>query len=270
MTNPSLENALLGLVDQLRSVGLNEGDCVLVHSNTDSLAKLDDEIAVDPFLGMKVLREALLRAVGENGTVIVPTFTFSFCQGRFYDPLKRSSEVGLFSNFFMKSEGAIRSHHPIFSFSATGREAAELMNDVPSTAYGKGSVFDRFRQLNGKILFFNVPFQCCTFVHHIEEMHGVDYRYMKKFEGKIRVDGEYFDCVAEFFVRDLERDVKSGFESFEIKIRDKGIIRYEETCTGRIGLCSSQNLFEFGIRVLDSHPHIFLAQPPLENNQDHG
>ena len=100
MTNKRAEDISPILACEINKIGIRPGDCVLVHSDTDGLAQLDPEIAENPFLGFDVLKRALLDVVGPDGTIIVPTFTYSFCDGKYFDPQKRSSEVGLFSNFF--------------------------------------------------------------------------------------------------------------------------------------------------------------------------
>jgi aminoglycoside 3-N-acetyltransferase len=257
------DDAVKCIIDGLHSAGVLLGDVVLVHSDTDILGPLLDQS--EPVERFRVLETALLESVGPEGTILVPTFTYSFCRGRSFDPERRNSATGMFTNYFRRRENAYRSLHPVFSFAAIGAKAKELTENVSKYGFGAGSVFDRLVTEDAKVVCFNVPFQqCCTFVHYIEEMHGVDYRYMKTFKGKIILGGEETEAEAVNYVRDLDRNVNSNFDAFADLLAVHKILRSAPILGGNIYLYTCRETFELGKKALTEKPYILLAAAPDE------
>lgn len=257
----NFDQAVDHLVSSLTSLGVEHGDTLLVHSDTDILASLLP--GADTLECFRLLETALTKSVGQGGTILVPTFTYSFCHGRSFDPAKRNSATGLFTNYFRRRENSYRSHHPVFSFAAMGAKAREMTENVSESGFGIGSVFDRMMKIGGKIVCFNVRFQeCCTFVHHIEEMHGVDYRYFKTFEGKMILDRIEQNVRAVNYVRDLDRDVNSDFDRFAELLENQKVLTSAPISGGKILLYPCRETFELGIAAIKEHPYFLLAAPP--------
>jgi aminoglycoside 3-N-acetyltransferase len=244
----------------LAQVGSSAGRTLLVHSNTDVL----DELMPDEDLVTRLgeFEGALRASIGTAGTLVVPTFTYGFCRGRPFDPDRTNSHVGLFTNYLRRRPDALRSRHPIFSFAAVGANTSALLADVPETAFGPDSVFDRLRALDALIVFFNCSFTSCTYVHHIEQLYGVGYRYEKIFRAPIIENGRARDGQATFFVRDLDRDVVNGFDRFSAGIAASGLLRTAKLGSGKVSAVGAQALFAAGTRALQAEPYIFLAHPP--------
>ena len=129
------EYKVCDLLDALRELGIRRGDTICVHSQIYSLGKAG--MLRNDYLNMilKVLKEA----VGENGTIIMPAFSYSFCDKQIFDVQESKSTVGILTEFFRNSEGVSRTVHPIFSFSVWGRRKKEFLNigldAFPWTAY---------------------------------------------------------------------------------------------------------------------------------------
>ena len=73
---------------------------------------------------------------------------------------------------FRRREGTLRSLHPTHPVLAFGKDAQWLVAEHDRCLYpcGPGSPFDKFRQLKGKILFFDVSFGAITFFHYVEDL----------------------------------------------------------------------------------------------------
>ena len=70
------------------------------------------------------LLEVLVHAVGKTGTLFVPTCTpREGAPKPPFDPAESVSEAGDFSEFFRRSPGVLRSHHPTHSVAAIGPAA---------------------------------------------------------------------------------------------------------------------------------------------------
>jgi aminoglycoside 3-N-acetyltransferase len=154
----------------LRKLGLSESDTLLVHSN------------FDPHSGFKGtpadLADALATFVGDKGNLLMVSIPF---RGSAYDHLalnktfdvrKTISMMGLVTEMFRRRPGTLRSLHPTHPVLASGKDAAWLIADHERCMYpcGPGTPFDKFAQLGGKILFFDVGFGAITFFHHVEHL----------------------------------------------------------------------------------------------------
>jgi aminoglycoside N3'-acetyltransferase len=144
-----------------------------------------------------------------------------------------------------------------------GLDAPILLAGVPESAFGPDSVFDRLYRRDALILFFNCTFSSsCTFVHYIEQKHGVDYRYEKLFHGPVVENGQTRETQASFFARDLDRGVVNDFDRFSDRLEADGLLQTRPLGSGKIRGIGMQKLFEAGFRALDEEPYIFLAHPP--------
>ena len=65
------------IVYALRNVGLEKGDSVFIHSNLGFFGKMKDATVSDDYNNF--FKNAIFEIIGENGTLITPTFSFSFC-----------------------------------------------------------------------------------------------------------------------------------------------------------------------------------------------
>jgi aminoglycoside 3-N-acetyltransferase len=187
-------------VSCVKALGIGPADIVMVHSNVSRLLKMPTEPGGLPFF-----RDALL-AAAPDGTIVVPTFSYRFCQSGVYDAAKTPSEVGLFTEFFRRDQRAVRSSHPIFSVAAIGADVDYVCRHLSNSSYGAGSVFERLYAADAKLLHFDVPLaDACTFGHFPEQKIGLPYRYSKFFHGVSTVDGKPMEGDWEFYVRAIER-----------------------------------------------------------------
>lgn len=186
-------------------------------------------------LGQMVV-DAVFDVIGEDGTFVVPTFSYSFTKGQDFDPAQTPSVCGMLTDYVMHNEHALRSHHPDFSVAAIGVRAEELTNNVPANAFGADSFFERFEKLDGKICNFNFD-AGSTFVHYVERTINVPYRYDKKFYGTIIVDGVNKPSHSINFVHDLHAPMLvAAFEPFHERAVETGIATV--TPVGRGNVCT--------------------------------
>ena len=79
------------LTADLRRLGVNAGDLVMVHSSLRSLGMVDE--------GAQTVVDAFLDVLGPLGTLVGPSFTFGSVGSRsfVFDVLKTPSEMGAVS-----------------------------------------------------------------------------------------------------------------------------------------------------------------------------
>jgi aminoglycoside 3-N-acetyltransferase len=153
----------------IASLGVQPGDAVMVHSGfapTSGFAGTPGDVI-----------EVLLRAVGPAGHLLMLSIPYrGSSQGYaesdpLFDVRRTPSKVGVVSELFRRRPGVLRSLSPLHPVAVHGPLAAWLVadHDAALRSCGKGTPFERFLSLNGKLLFFDAPYQSMTFMHYIED-----------------------------------------------------------------------------------------------------
>jgi aminoglycoside 3-N-acetyltransferase len=172
-------------IDQIREayqkIGIKKGQVVLVKTD---LRPLGPYIEPQRSKVLKAHLEVLSDLVDLNiGTIVVSTASDSLCNtAKVFDIKNTPSERGVLTEFIRKQEGAIRSFHPFISYTALGAKADYICNNVSRQGYGMESPKARMLELGARYLSIGLtPNWTCTFVHHVEMLMGVPYRYSKEF-----------------------------------------------------------------------------------------
>jgi aminoglycoside 3-N-acetyltransferase len=137
------------LRDQLRALGVRPGDLLAVKASLGSLGPVRG--------GPGALLDALLDAVGAEGTVVTLAFVESFPlplsgeHARRVTDERTPSYAGALANAMVGHSRMHRSRHPIQKFAAVGRLARELMSEH-TPASGAYDVLRRMAELGGKHL----------------------------------------------------------------------------------------------------------------------
>lgn len=209
------------LRNALKSVGLEDGDSVFVHSSLYRLGRIEG-VEIDEM--PEVVTDILLDILGPNGGIYVPTFTFSFCDGEPFDIRSTPSEMGVLSEYIRQHKDSIRSPHPMQSIAGIGYRAEETCKRDTRTAYSADGPIEHLYDRGAKVLCLGVPFMSSP-LHYVEEQCEVPYRYWKEFEGEYTDrSGKTRVATYEMYVRDLDLDptveediVKDNMSEDEIK-----------------------------------------------------
>ncbi len=245
-------------VRELSAIGLDRGDAVFVHSDVSVFGRLR---AGSRSTLMESMCEALRTSVGESGTIIMPTFTYSFCEGEVFDPVNSTSTVGSLTEYFRRQPGVARSMHPIFSAAVSGN-AREWFSDVGPDSFDDNSIFGKLQERDGKLLFLGAPFQSCTFLHRVEQAYPVPYRYIKEFVGVIRDGDQDRRSTCTYLVRPLDRSVHFDVSRLEKRLIERGVMREARLGEGRLLLVESRALFDEATELLGEDIHGLLAGAP--------
>jgi aminoglycoside 3-N-acetyltransferase len=245
------------VTEALLSVGVRPGSVALVHPDAIVAAQFpatsdqdDSNRRLDLLIG------AIEKAIGRDGTLIIPTFTYSFTKGEAFDLCLTPSAVGMVSERFRMRPAVRRTPDPIFSLACKGPRAEELCAIPIEECFGPNSAFAALHRMNAHI----VDLGCSlsrggTFVHYVETMHGVDYRYKKSFSGKmIASDGQTAECSVIYNVRDLKRRSGGDLRGLEKRLAQEGRSRTTQIGKSRITAMTANDLFDTAWRMLDEDP----------------
>ena len=208
----------------------------------------------------------LLNFYFKSHTLVVPTFTYSFCKNGIFDKDISNSEVGIFTEYFRNQKNVIRSNHPIFSVSSIGPNSQLFKDNLSCSSTGNGSIFERLKVFDAYILFIGAKFiESCTFLHYIEQCKRIEYRYSKYFKGKVIEKNKTTTGNWEFFVRNIELYKFKKWNKFPQIERDlvkNNILKSKKISNLGISYCSSRLLFNFVSQKLKKNPYYILGQKP--------
>ena len=241
---------LESLTSAFHDLGVQRGDTLLVHSSYKSLGEVDG--------GPQTVIDALLAALGADGTLIMPTFNFDFNKGQPWDVRSTPSQMGILTEFVRKDPRAKRVFHPIYSFAIIGRHAEMLGSLRYKSSYERGSVFGKLRDLDGKIMVIGLSYtNSMTFFHHIEQMEGVEYRFLKQFTGQVTDwDGTTKIDTFEMFVRDIDKGVITEVNPMGELMERAGVIKLKTIGDADVKLMKANEVYAFTAREMRRDPHL--------------
>jgi len=165
----------------LKAVGADDCETLFLHSDlTFGTIPLD--------FNRKEYLRAFSNALDCLGVknLIVPTFTYSFCNGEIYDVKKSRTPMGSLNEYLRKQPGRYRTMDPLLSLSVP-QNLEILYSDISQHSLGKGSGLDILHSMrNVKILFLGARLHdCFTYLHYVEKMMDVPYRFDMPFTGEV-------------------------------------------------------------------------------------
>lgn len=182
------------LAKQLKDVGLEPGDVLIVHASLSKLGNVSG--------GAQSVIEAFQQVIGETGTLVMPSFSYidsmintSLVKDYVFKASSTPSVVGLISETFRKIPNVKRSIHPTHSVCALGKDADYITNGHlnADTNFGPESPFHRLRLLKGKIVGIGINRGPVTIYHTIEDFFLEDFKgvYLnQKFPIKVESNNE--------------------------------------------------------------------------------
>src|SRR6266511_3845188 len=238
------------LVEGFRELGVEEGDTLLVHSSYKSFGEVEG--------GPQTVIRALDAALGTQGTLIMPTFNFDFNKGVPWDVRTTPSKMGVLTELVRKDPRAKRVFHPFYSFAILGQRAEMLGSMRYKSSYERNSVFGKLRDLDGKIMVIGLSYtNSMTFFHHIEQMEGVDYRFLKQFTGEVTDEnGKTYTDTFEMLVRDINKGVITEVDPMGALMEQAGVIKSAKIGEAEVKLMKANEAYEFTAREMKRDPHL--------------
>ena len=251
------------LVDGFRKLGVMEGDTLLVHSSYKSFGEVDGgpatvNRALEAVLRLRADEHGTPLSTDTEGTLIMPTFNFDFTKGQPWDVRKTRSKMGALTEVVRMDPRAKRVFHPFYSFAILGKHAEMLGSLRYKSAYERNSVFGKLRDLDGKIMVIGLSYNdSMTFFHHIEQMEGVDYRFLKQFTGEVTDEnGNTYTDTFEMLVRDIDKGVMTMVDPMGALMEEAGVIQSAKIGDADVKLMKANEVYEFTAREMKRDPHL--------------
>ena len=233
------------LMEQCISAGIERGTLLFVHSSIK---------AVGPHIQAESLIEALRRTLGDEGTLLFPTFTAR--TEPWFDVEQTPSSMGVVSEIFRKMPKTIRSRHPRHPVAAQGPAAKRLLayHELAPGPCGLDTPFYRHAQEGGHILLLGVDFDTLTLLHTAEAL--LDLPYLNTMIGR------YLDAngaVREISMVQVPGGHRGGVRGFEKGLNDAGLITYGSIGNAKCMVMKAKQVLEFMVDTLRKDPYAALC-----------
>lgn len=237
----------------INNLPIASGDTILLTGNMSKL--LRKCLKEDRSFTLNIFIDEILKKIGTEGTLLLPTFTWDFCQGKPFDIKKSLSHVGILGNIALKRDDFYRTKHPIYSFAVHGKYKDLLIKLKNKGAFDTKSPFHFLHEYKAKMIILDVSLQhSFTFVHYVEEMKKVNYRYQKTFTSQyIDENTNKYTASYEMYVRDIKRGVLTNLAPLEILLNKQKAM-------------SEKTIDNILIRKVDFQKAYQIIEEDIENN----
>jgi aminoglycoside 3-N-acetyltransferase len=248
-------NKEINIADTFKSLGVLPNEVVMIHGDSGVAAQFTH---IDPNQRVQELIRQIIEYFSPEGTVVVPTFSYSFTKNENFDVDNTPSEIGKFSESFRRYPLIRRSSHPIFSVAGTGNHFEKFEKSRIDDCFGEGTAFDLLYKLGGKIICLGCDFDRVTFAHYVEQYFGVPYRYMKNFSGYIIKDGNQKQLTTSYYVRNVEIN-----SILDLNFLKKELINQKKLFTSNVGRFSiiatkTQDFLDCSIQLLKNNKFVLI------------
>jgi aminoglycoside 3-N-acetyltransferase len=253
----------------LRNIGLKTGDNVLVQSDLRFLGKYEKQNNL-----CKDLFESISQIIDlRKGTIFVQTSSTYLCNtNKVFDIKKSKSERGAFSNYVLTLKNSKRSFHPYISYTGIGKHAKYVCTKNSKHCYGPNSPKDRMLKINTKFISIGLkPNQTSSYIHHVEMIMGVPYRYTKEFISKIKFKNTFKKEKFYMFVCYLNSGLKRDRNKKVFKFCKKNGLNIKENKlgNGKIYLYDCNKFVSNSINLLTKNIYGWcLTEPKIKNYRE--
>ncbi len=254
------------LIQDLRALGVSEGQTVMLHSSVKKIGWIVG--------GPDVVLEALLEILSASGTLMMMAswednpydlarwpverqqVYLEKCPA--FDPEKSRAdhrEMGILTEYLRTWPGAYRSRHP-FSYVAVGYHAQWITLDQPwQYRDGPDSPLAKLVELGGAVLLLGSPIGDVTLLHHAEHLANVPHKNIDCYRMPVLQEGKRVWMDFE------EYDTSEGIVDWPDNYFETIIREYLASGKGRSGkvghadsyLFEAQTLNTYGIRWMETN-----------------
>jgi len=244
----------------LGEIGLRRGDEVVVHSSLKAFGHVEG--------GPGTVVDAVLGAIGPEGTAVFPTFT-----GRNVKDYGARIEDLIYTGIIPKTarlrDDFVKSMHPLYSICAKGPRAEELcaMNDRVMFPAAQHKFLHVMGERGGKALLMGCSHESNSTVHLVEEFGDLEYKVQDKDYWSLTV-AEFLAMVlsAQKEVRDLHNGNNLGyttrthFNAIEPPLKEAGVIRFGKVGNAELRLMKIADVERVGLEAVKRDPWLLRTK----------
>lgn len=228
---------------------------ILLHTDLARLGILDRVKSRDAMCADYV---SLFQSVFPNTPLLFPTFNYDFCSTGVYHRQQSPSQVGALTDYLRRHYPHCRSLTPVFHFCV-------LQNDVLSlepveNCFGMESLFADLVRRNGSVGFLGAPFSSNTFLHHVEEVCDVTYRFHKRFSGVVVNGDQQQEVTLLYRVRSLDpmHQVVYDWPRLQSDLEARGILHRVAIPRGHCLFFRARDLMTYWSHMIRQHERFLV------------
>jgi aminoglycoside N3'-acetyltransferase len=237
------------LISDLKKIGVTKGDHLAVTLSFKSIGYVVG--------GPQILIDALLEAVGSEGTIMMNTHTESFSPcylptDYIFDKEKTAPSTGIVPQNIIKRSDSIRSSHPTCSVACIGKMAEYLTTGHDETA-NSYLPYEKLAKIDGKYLAIGIGNRLVAIRHEAQRRAGLfivpDYRCVKfrDQEGNIKLHVQ------------LKTPCFNKLPDLVPKLEAKGIIKRGDIGMAHSIIASADQLLYHMSSILKENPTLNLC-----------
>ena len=247
------------IVDGLKRVGLKRGANVIVHSSLKSFGRVEG--AADSVV------DALIEAVGDEGTIIMPCFTYDWQPGQRFDWSKaQSTWTGKIPETFGSRPGVKRGKHPLYNIAVRGPLADWVIsvNDAIPLSWGEDKFYYKIKDRNGSVLLLGVDHNANSTIHICQELADVWYIANKKPMCKLTLQElmskplKEQEDIIELHMSSMETE--KDFNRVEPLLKAAGKIWMTKIGNAEVKYLYSRDVIELGTAALKANPRFLVVE----------
>lgn len=272
------------LVSAIRQTGLKDGDTVVTFCSLFNLGR--------PILeGREYERfylDAIFEVIGDNGLLVMPALSYTFCKHELYDPKSTLSDVNVLSNYCIQHGAGVRSLDPNFSYVFVTKadlyksEPTQITKDIRKFKFSNVS-FDYSEEhalprllIERNCRYLNLSdLPYLTLVHNVEQLIKSPTRYYKTFKGSIQTPEKLLEDVTIFyFCRYYFHNTEIEFEKLDryfqyIEAHQEHDVQFKRVPLGKATIlgASLKGFLDCVTECLIKDPYLVCFGPPLTEEQ---
>jgi len=218
------------------------------------------------------LLDCILDVVGPDRTLLIPAYNSAdFPRTRSFDLVRDKPETGALAIAMLKRGCAERTRQPMNSYMVMGPRAQDYIDCPTTTAWGADSIMGLLAHDKARFVTLGeVWHESCSYYHRSEEICGVPYRYYKRFEGELLVDGDRIGrCSETFFVKSLNVHCDDFYAGPESILRKRGLTIDAREPRFILESATVDAIVDLTCEILENDPFYFVQNPESVNTWIH-
>jgi len=198
------------------------------------------------------------------GTILMPTMSWRFVKPSqpIFDELLTPSNTGVLTETLRKDYSSHRSLHPTHSVAGLGSKAGEMLGEhhLDNTPCSVRSPFGKVIEADGWILMLGIGFDCCTIIHHAEEIIAPQLYLKSLSEIQTYICIDRVGCHHKVSINH-HLQLKRDYWQFQDQMHRDGVISFTYNGSIVIRAFRARELNERVCKMLIKSPDSIIAKP---------
>ena len=197
----------------------------------------------------------------KDKTLIMPSFSFDFCDYKTYSVINSKTFCGSVCEKFRKWSNVRRTMFPpVHNVSILGKLQPVFCNKKYTSSFGEDSIFNDLSNYNCGVLLIDCTFDDgVPFVHCLEEKYSSTYREKKKFEGIIE-DYENNKIYYEFYRNSRKKEVVLSAENIGDKFYKTALVKQKKIGNSTFSFFELKAFYAFFEPIWENNPDIMKQE----------